>query len=70
MRVSIDRDRCIGAAQCAARAPAHFDLDDEQRAYLVTMRGGTEDVMLQAARSCPVRAIEFVSDDGTNRYPD
>ncbi|WP_031068106.1 ferredoxin [Streptomyces sp. NRRL S-118] len=60
MRISIDHDVCIGAGQCALTAPGVFTQDDDGFGALVPGRedGGGEPLVREAARGCPVRAIE------------
>ncbi|MFH8476091.1 ferredoxin [Streptomyces sp. NPDC018000] len=59
MRISIDRDVCIGAGQCALTAPKVFTQDDDGFSELLP--GHEEDVadpmIKEAARACPVQAI-------------
>lgn len=54
--VSIDKDLCIGAGTCIAIAPADFQLVDQKAVFL---EGGetSEETMLMAAQSCPVKAV-------------
>ncbi|MEU6017640.1 ferredoxin [Streptomyces sp. NPDC047515] len=59
MRISIDKDVCIGAGQCALTAPKVFTQDDDGLSELLP--GHEEDVtdpmVKEAARVCPVQAI-------------
>ncbi|MFK4144715.1 ferredoxin [Streptomyces sp. NPDC004065] len=59
MRIDIDRDRCIGAGQCALAAPGVFTQDDEGYSSLLPGRedGGGDPMTREAARACPVGAI-------------
>jgi len=59
MHIDIDKDRCIGAGQCALAAPAVFTQDDDGYSTLLPGReNGAADPMLhEAARACPVNAI-------------
>ncbi|MFC7984804.1 ferredoxin [Streptomyces sp. NPDC057336] len=59
MDISIDRDTCIGAGQCALTAPDVFAQDDDGYS---TVRPGAEDgggsaLVREAARACPVGAV-------------
>lgn len=60
MRVTIDRDTCIGAGQCVLAEPEVFDQDeDDGRVRLLTPDvppEATESLEL-AVRGCPVRAL-------------
>jgi len=64
MRITIDSEVCIGAAQCALTAPGVFTQDDDGfSALLPGHEDGTGDPMTrEAARVCPVQAIT-VSED-------
>lgn len=56
--VEYRRDVCIGAASCAAIAGKTFQMDDENKAYIVEEgEWDEEDIILAAAQSCPVFAI-------------
>ncbi|MEU6417121.1 ferredoxin [Streptomyces spiralis] len=59
MRIDIDRDRCIGAGQCALAAPNVFTQDDEGFSTLLSGKedGGGDPMVREAARACPVGAI-------------
>ncbi|MBW5486773.1 ferredoxin [Streptomyces bambusae] len=59
MRIGIDRDRCIGAGQCALTAPEVFTQDDDGFSSLLPGRedGGGSALVREAARACPVAAI-------------
>lgn len=57
MRISIDRDRCMGSGSCGFYAPATFDLDDGLKAVVVDPAGDPPDRIRLAAESCPTNAI-------------
>ncbi|MCX4730295.1 ferredoxin [Streptomyces sp. NBC_01363] len=61
MQISIDRDRCIGAGQCALTAPKVFTQDDDGFSELLpgyeeALDGAT---VKEAVRVCPVQAISL-----------
>ncbi|MDN3295944.1 ferredoxin [Streptomyces ficellus] len=60
MRISIDKDVCIGAGLCALTAPEVFTQDDDGFGELVPGRedGAGNPLVGEAARGCPVQAIE------------
>lgn len=69
MKIIVDRDVCISAADCVAIAPRTFDLDDEGKAI---MKSGSIDslpVVLEAAKACPVACIYLVDDNGEQLWP-
>lgn len=57
MRITIDRDRCMGSGSCGFYAPATFDLDDALKAVVVDPAGDSEERIRMAAESCPTNAI-------------
>ena len=68
-RIVVDRNQCIGAAPCVTIAPGVFQLDEENKAYVVDMNAADEEVILLAAQSCPVQAISVFDDQGRQIYP-
>ncbi|MBI2303941.1 MAG: ferredoxin [Chloroflexi bacterium] len=70
LRITVDRDLCIGVANCVAIAPQVFALDDENRATVVHPQGADEGTIINAAESCPTLAI-ILEDEETGRkvYP-
>lgn len=57
--ISIDRDVCIGAGQCALTAPGVFTQDDDGYSEVLPGKedGGGDPLVREAARACPVSAI-------------
>lgn len=68
-RVTVDRETCIGAAQCAFHAPAVFDHDDEGYVVVVDPRpaAAEHEAVREAVDLCPARAITFDAAPGTGR---
>lgn len=62
-KIIYNRNICIGAASCAAIAPLTFFMDLENRALIVSDTDSFDDdeVILAAAQSCPVFAIQIVN---------
>lgn len=56
-QIKIDRNLCIGAATCIAISPNVFELDTENKAIFKENATGTEENVLMAAQSCPVKAV-------------
>jgi ferredoxin len=56
----VDRARCIGSGVCVGTAPGRFELDREHRSRPVAATAPPEQVVLDAAASCPVEAISVV----------
>ncbi|MGB2987103.1 MAG: ferredoxin [Phycisphaerae bacterium] len=57
LKVSIDRDECIGDGLCAEEAPGTFELDDDAKAIVLEGSTDEEEKILDAARACPVDCI-------------
>jgi ferredoxin len=68
IRVRADRRRCIGAASCVILAPKVFDLDDDGKVVVLDPMSADE-IVLEAAESCPVDAIEVFDDRGRRLHP-
>ncbi len=83
--IKVDPDLCIGAASCVTIAPETFQLNDENKAYVLDH--GTEPVartyervvevteeekdnIIMAAQSCPTLAIFIYDEAGTQLFPD
>lgn len=65
MKVSIARDRCVGAGRCVVAAPEVFDQDDDDGiAVLLTDSPppGARAAVIDAADLCPGRAIRVTED--------
>lgn len=70
IKVTIDRDLCIGAASCVAVAPKMFALDNEAKAIMLpTANEESFQSALDAAKSCPVAAIHVQDEQGNQLYP-
>ncbi|MBI2865585.1 MAG: ferredoxin [Chloroflexi bacterium] len=69
MKVRVDRNLCTGVGNCAAIAPTVFELDDENKAVVLDPGSVEEDVLWEAAESCPQDAIFLMDDEGTPLYP-
>jgi len=69
MKIVVDRQKCIGAADCVEEAPAVFELDSFGKAVVVKPETTDRDRVLAAARSCPVDAITVFDEDGKQLYP-
>lgn len=70
LKISIDRDLCIGAATCNAVAAHTFGLDDDSKAIVLdTAEQDTEEAIIEAARGCPVAAIIIERINGEKIFP-
>lgn len=68
-KIEIDRDLCIGAAPCVTVAPGVFQLDEENKAYIVDPKAADDETILLAAQACPVQAIKIFDEDGKQIFP-
>lgn len=72
LKIIYYREKCIGAAMCAAKDPAHFIMQDDNKAHLAGSKqeGGREvltitcdnaaaERMIEAASQCPVSVIRI-----------
>lgn len=57
MKITIDKETCIGCGSCAALCPDFFELDDDNKAFF--KEGGENDQCVkEAVDVCPVQAIK------------
>jgi ferredoxin len=83
--VKVDPDLCIGAASCVTIAPETFQMNADNKAYVLDH--GTEpegskyervlevteaekENMILAAQSCPTLAVFIYDENGTQLYPE
>lgn len=59
MKVTVDKDMCIGAGQCVVTAPDVFDQDDDGFVEVLNSSPGEADAeaVRDAAHVCPARVI-------------
>lgn len=70
IKITVDRDKCIGASSCISVAPETFELDDQDIAQVKNETGNESDQQLLAAQSCPVGAITIVDQEtGEQLWP-
>lgn len=70
LMMRIDRDLCIGAATCVAIAPKAWALDDEAKAIILdTCEGESDEILIEAAKGCPVLAIFITDENGKQIFP-
>lgn len=69
MKVRVDRDVCMGAANCVAIAPSVFKLDESKTAVVLDPTTVAEDALWEAAEACPVAAIILEDEAGKQLYP-
>jgi ferredoxin len=59
MKISVDKDKCIGCGACTAVAPKSFRLGEDGKAEVITPPGDKNEVIESAAQGCPVEAIKI-----------
>jgi ferredoxin len=70
MKVSVDRELCIGAGNCVAIAPSVFQMDAENIAVVIDEVAAPDELLWQAAEACPTAAITLEDDEtGEILYP-
>lgn len=85
IRIKVDEDLCIGAASCVTIAPETFQMNDENKAYVLdhgtepdgptyerwveVTESELENIVL-AAQSCPTLAVFIFDEAGTQLFPD
>lgn len=85
IRVRVDEDLCIGAASCVTIAPETFQLNEENKAWVLDH--GTEpeghtyerwlevtdeefENILLGAQSCPTLAVFLYDEEGHQIFPE
>jgi ferredoxin len=57
LRITVDQNKCVGSTTCINTAQKTFALDDSGKSSVVNPQGDPENIILEAAASCPVGAI-------------
>jgi ferredoxin len=57
MRVTADRERCVGTGQCELLAPDVFEVDDDGAVQVLQAEPDDEDAARQAVQQCPTGAL-------------
>ncbi len=58
MKVSIDKEACIGCGVCVSIAPDVFEMDDDGKAKVIKEEGFDESTVQSAIDQCPTQAIK------------
>ncbi|KAB2840500.1 ferredoxin [bacterium] len=59
IKITIDREACIGASACVAAAGKTFALDAEGKSTVIDAQGDEADHIRAAATACPTGAIQL-----------
>jgi len=85
LTIKVDPDLCIGAASCVTVAPETFQLNEENKAYVldhgqeptprsyervVEVTDEEKENLLLAAQSCPTLAVFVYDEEGKQLFPD
>ncbi len=62
IKITIDREACIGASACVAAAGKTFTLDAEGKSTVMDPPGDAIADIRAAAASCPTQAIQIVEE--------
>jgi len=69
-KIKVDRELCIGAANCVGIAGNVFKIDAENKAVVISEKGDPDDTIMSAAEACPTKAIILVDEEtGEQVYP-
>ncbi|MGH3038364.1 MAG: ferredoxin [Gaiellaceae bacterium] len=70
LRITVDHDLCMGAAQCVGLAPDVFQHNENRQSVVVDPDGAPEELIVKAASYCPTGAIEVVDPEtGEQLFP-
>ncbi|MFO1538689.1 MAG: ferredoxin [Actinomycetota bacterium] len=62
LRITVDRELCMGSGNCQFWAPGVFDIDDDGVAVVLDPAAAPEDRVVLAADGCPTKAITIHRD--------
>ena len=64
LRISVDRETCMGSGVCCVYAPRTFELDDAGISTVRDPSGDGPDEVRAAAEGCPTRSIVVREGEG------
>lgn len=68
-RIKIDRSLCSGYGECVGIAPEVFQLGKNRVSLVVDPEGTDDEMILDAARACPVDAITLIDEFEDQVWP-
>ncbi len=68
-QIRIDRTLCSGYGECVGIAPEVFQLGDDNVSIVVDPEGADDEMILDAARACPVDAIMLIDEFEEQAWP-
>lgn len=63
MKVTVDRELCLGSGMCIVYAPHTFAHDEHTKATVVDPRGDPIDAIRNAVEACPTSALQLATDE-------
>ena len=60
---TVNKARCVMSGDCVENAPSVFQFDEEGKSEVYDQNGAADDVIIAAARACPVKAITVVDQE-------
>jgi ferredoxin len=69
LRIQIDRDQCVGFADCVKEAPEGFKLDDASVVVFMRPEAVERERLIRACDACPVDAIAVWDAEGRQLVP-
>jgi ferredoxin len=69
LRVAINRDLCVGFAQCVDVSDEAFEMGDDDVVVFHAPERVSRERLIEACRSCPVEALRVIDTDGTQLAP-
>jgi ferredoxin len=69
LRVVIQRDLCVGFAQCVDVAEDAFVVDDDEVVAFVTPEQTGRERLIEACKACPVEALQVFDRAGEQLVP-
>jgi ferredoxin len=70
LKISVDKNKCIGCGTCATTAPNTFELDEGGKSKVKNPDGDEQKTILEAAKGCPVGAIIVKDEKGKRLFPE
>ena len=65
----VDRSLCIGSGVCTRIAPKTFQLDSENKSTVIAQGVDSDELLLEAAQTCPVSAIILTDPTENQVFP-
>jgi ferredoxin len=70
MKVNVLREICIGCGTCVALAEGTFEMQADNKSMVKNQAGNSEEEIINAAKACPVAAIEVFDNEGKKVWPE